>query len=100
MLHARLSSRLVAAGIERPLDEVTPVRDFILGTDIIGTGRTTGKLTIQLVPSADKAVLETVLVGKVDSRNVGYNGPATIHSQGHDGDFRSQANRDRRAGPG
>lgn len=81
-VHARLSSRLVAAGIERPLDEITPVRDVILGTDIIGTGRTTGKLTIQLVPSAEQAVLETVLVGKVDSKNVGYNGPATIHTTG------------------
>jgi hypothetical protein len=81
-LHVKVSSRLVAAGIERPLDEVTPVRDVILGTDISGTGRTVGKVSVQLVPSADSAMLDTVLVGKVQSRTVGRNGPATIHSNG------------------
>jgi hypothetical protein len=81
-LHAKASRRLVAAGIERPLDEITPVRDVILGTDISGTGRTTGKITVELVSSPDKAILDTVLVGQVASRNVGYNGPATIHTTG------------------
>jgi hypothetical protein len=79
-LHVKLSSRLVAAGIERPLDEITPVRDVILGTDITGTGRTVGKITMELVPNPDKGVFETVLVGKVRTRTVGRNGPATIYS--------------------
>ena len=63
------------------MDEVTPVKDVILGTNISGTGRTVGKVDLQLVPTDDKAILDTVLSGKVHSRTVGHNGPATIHSQ-------------------
>jgi hypothetical protein len=80
--HVRLSSRLVAAGIERPVDEVAPVRDLILGTSISGTGHTTGKIAVRLVPTTDKATMDTVLQGTVRTRTVGYNGPATVHSVG------------------
>lgn len=80
--HARISSRLVAAGIQQPVDETAPVRDNILGTSISGTGRTVGKLGVRLIPNPDKAELETVLTGTVSTRTVGYNGPATIHASG------------------
>jgi hypothetical protein len=81
-LHVRASHRLVGAGIARPVDEVTPVNDVILGTNITGIGRTVGKVDLKLVPATDKATLDTVLSGKVHSRTVGRNGPATIHSNG------------------
>jgi len=80
--HARVSARVVAAGIEQPVDETAPVRDNILGTSISGTGRTVGKLGLRLIPNADQAELETVLTGTVSTRTVGYNGPATIHASG------------------
>lgn len=80
--HARLSSRLVAAGIQQPVDETAPVRDSILGTSISGTGRTVGKLGVRLVPNPNKAELETMLTGTVSTRTVGVNGPATIHATG------------------
>jgi hypothetical protein len=81
-LNVRASHRLVGAGIARPVNEVTPVKDVILGTNITGTGRTVGKVDLKLVPTTDKATLDTVLSGKVHSRTIGRNGPATIHSNG------------------
>ncbi len=81
-LFLKASERLVGAGIIQPLDEVTPVRDYILGTSIQGNGRLVGTVTVELVPSDDAAVLDTMLRGAVNSRTVGYNGPATIYSNG------------------
>jgi hypothetical protein len=81
-LHGRASKRLIAAGIEQHVDEITPVRDMILGTDIRGTGHTVGNLSLALVPNSRKAEFETVLKGRVSSRTVGYNGPAVIQSAG------------------
>ena len=81
-LHAQLSGRLVAAGIEQAVDDVAPVTDVILGTNISGTGRTVGRLAVQLVPSEDKAMLETTLVGTTTTRTVGVNGPAAVYTDG------------------
>jgi len=76
------SERLVGAGIAQPVDEVTPVRDYILGTSISGTGHMVGNVTAELVPSETSAMFDTLLKGTVQSRTVGVNGPATIHSNG------------------
>ncbi len=76
------SERLVAAGIEQPLDELTPVHDYILGTNINGNGHMVGTVTVKLVPSENNAKLDTLLSGVVTSRTVGLNGPATIYSNG------------------
>ncbi len=80
--HARVSERLVAAGIDQPVDETAPVTDNILGTSISGTGHTVGKLSLQLIPNPNKAELETILNGTVETKTVGYNGPATIYASG------------------
>ena len=45
------SPATVAALLARPVDEVGPVSDCILGTSIHGTGHTTGSLTVEMVPS-------------------------------------------------
>jgi hypothetical protein len=76
------SERLVGAGITQSVDEVTPVRDYILGTSISGTGRMIGSVTAELVPSENSAMIDTLLKGTVQSRTVGLNGPATIYSNG------------------
>jgi hypothetical protein len=81
-LHLAASARLVGAGVAQKLDEQTPVRDYILGTDIRGTGHTVGNVTVELVPSKDRAIFDTMLSGTVQSRTVGYNGPATIYTRG------------------
>jgi hypothetical protein len=81
-LKVSASERLVGAGIRQSLDEVTPVQDYILGTSIRGTGHMVGTVTVELVPSEDRAKLDTMLSGIVNSRTIGVNGPATIHSNG------------------
>jgi hypothetical protein len=81
-LHFQASKAFVDAGIARPLNEVAPVSDVILGTNITGTGHTVGKLGVELIPNDRQAVLETVLVGTNHSKTVGRNGPAIVWSQG------------------
>jgi hypothetical protein len=81
-LHVAATARLVGAGIEQHLDEMTPVRDYILGTSIHGKGHTVGDVAVQLVPDEHRAVFDTMLAGTVQSRTTGYNGPATIYSSG------------------
>ncbi len=81
-LLAQVSAGLVGAGIERPIDEMTPVRDCILGTDIHGTGHTVGRVTVKLVPNPLMAILDTYFIATVESQSVGYNGPAIICTTG------------------
>ena len=99
-LHVRASHRLVGAGIARPVDEVTPVNDVILGTNITGTGRTVGKVDLKLVPTTDKATLETVLIGQSPFAHRRTQRAGHDPQQRHHGNRRPQAHRDRRARPG
>lgn len=82
-LFVTASQRLASVGVNRVVDDVTPVRELILGTDIHGTAHTVGNVTLRTVPSAQRAILELVMTGYATSRNVGYNGPATICSNGY-----------------
>lgn len=78
----QISDELLAVGIARPVRDVSPVQEVILGTNIRGTGHTIGDLKVQLAPSADRAVIETVFNGTTLSKTVGVNGPATIYADG------------------
>jgi hypothetical protein len=82
-LYVAASARLVAAGIEQDVDDNGPVRDYILGTDISGTGHTVGSVSLKLVPSEENAMLEILLAGRTITRTVGYNGPATVYTNGN-----------------
>lgn len=82
-LHVFASQRLAAAGVKDKVDDVSPVRELILGTDVHGTARTIGNISLRTVPSAQRAVVEILMSGQSYSRNVGYNGPATIYSNGY-----------------
>ncbi len=68
--------------LERDVEETAPVYDVIMGTSIRGTGHTSGSVAGRLIPRNDAAVLELELTGINRSRNVGRNGPVTIHSRG------------------
>lgn len=81
-LFARMSKPLIAAGIERPVNEITPIRDNIMGTSIHGSGRTIGKIYLELVPNDKYGLFDTMMRGSTSTSTVGYNGPATIWSQG------------------
>jgi hypothetical protein len=79
-LYARFSGRLLSVGLDRDVNEMTPVQDEILGTAITGTGHTQAHVHFGLVPNAHRAQLETVFTGSTAATTVGINGPAIIHS--------------------
>lgn len=81
-LYVSASREFLAAGLERPVDDVAPVHDLILGTSIHGMGRTVGNVQVRLVPDPHRATVETLLAGHTYTNTVGYNGPAIIHSRG------------------
>jgi hypothetical protein len=68
--------------LERDVEETAPIYDVIMGTSIRGTGHTSGRVAGRLIQQDDAAVLELELTGINRSRNVGRNGPVTIHSRG------------------
>jgi hypothetical protein len=78
----RASYRFASVGVERDIDQVTPVRDNILGTDLHGTARMVGRSTLTLHDDPDEARMDILLGGTAWSNNVGYNGPVTIFSTG------------------
>jgi hypothetical protein len=78
----RASAELVTAGITYPVDETGPFRELILGTDVHGTGRTTGQVRSELIPDESRALIGVFFQGDVTTRNVGYNGPVTVFSNG------------------
>lgn len=82
-LYVVASRSFMMERLERDVEETAPVRDYIMGTTIRGTGTTTGRVSGRLIPAVDAAILELELTGVNRSRNVGYNGPVTIHSQGY-----------------
>jgi hypothetical protein len=74
-----VATPLIAAGAE-PVNRMERVTDNILGTQVHGDAYTTGTVEVASIPSDDKAVLQLRSRGHVNSQNVGYNGPAVIHS--------------------
>lgn len=81
-IHATVSERFLAAGIEDDVDRTQGVTDVILGTQIHGTARTTGRTHVDVVPNDRSAQVDILLTGQAASNNVGYNGPVTIYSTG------------------
>jgi hypothetical protein len=77
-----VSERFLAIGIERKVNRREPITEVILGTHIRGMGDTSGYVDVQLVPSAHRAMIDSLFNGVTYSRTVGRNGPATIHSAG------------------
>ncbi len=80
-VQVEIAAEIVGAGIAEPVDDVTDVRDCILGTSVFGTARTRGQTKVELAPSSDFGVIDTLFFGTAISDNVGYNGPVTIFSE-------------------
>lgn len=81
-LHVQMSAEMIARGMSERINRLKPVRDYILGTSIRGTGQAEGEVTVQFIPNEKYALLEAVSSGAVFSRTVGYNGPVRIYSLG------------------
>lgn len=81
-LKTEVSASLVQAGLDRSVEDVSPVVDWILGTEIHGTGRTEGKIISSLVTNAQAAEVLLHFTGVTYSETIGYNGPARIYTNG------------------
>lgn len=74
--------RLFAQAVDRPVDQVEPVNETILGTRIRGMGHTTGLVHVDFVPSMDRAAFDLVLSARNVSNTRGTQGPVTVKSHG------------------
>jgi hypothetical protein len=81
-LFAELSPEVVGAGVAGPVDDIRPVRESILGTEVVGSGHTRGQTKVSLVPDTQRGVVDTVFHGVTDSQTVGYHGPVEVYALG------------------
>lgn len=80
-LFVQVSGPMVAEGMATKVDDQREVCDLILGTSISGTGHTTGNVTAALVPSTDRATIDTWFRGHTLSDTVGANRSARIFTK-------------------
>ena len=81
-IHLEVAEDLLAPAVNRPVDQVQPVDDVVLGTRIRGTGHTTGNVRLDFVPSGEKAVFDIILGATNISHTRGTQGPVTVNSRG------------------
>lgn len=81
-VYAQMSESAMNRLAQRPVSEVRPVRDFILGARIRGTAVSTGELTLRTLPSEDNVTVELQIAGNVQSDTVGYRKPVKISNRG------------------
>lgn len=73
---------LFAEAVNRPVDQVTPIDENVLGTRVRGSGHTTGMVHLDFVPAHDRAVFDLVLAARALSTTRGSQGPVTVCTQG------------------
>ncbi len=73
---------LLAAAVNRPVDQVMPVDEVVLGTRVRGTGHTLGNVRLDFVPSPDRAAFDLVLDATNIANTRGSQGPVTVNSRG------------------
>ncbi len=75
-----VSADIVGVGIAEKIDDVSDIRDCILGTDIEATAHTTGQTSVALAPDLNFGVFDTLFFGTTLSDSVGYHKPVMIYS--------------------
>jgi len=73
---------LLAQAVNRPVDQVMPVDEVVLGTRVRGTGRTQGNVRLDFVPSPDRAAFDLVFDATNVANTRGSQGPVTVNSRG------------------
>lgn len=76
----QVSGEWIETASQVPVELDEPVREWILGTDVRGTGHIVGSRAICLVPSEHCAQFAIKVEGVLESDTIGYNGPARIYS--------------------
>ena len=82
-LHLYVAGEMITDAVARPVDEVNPVNDCILGTRVRGQSRLSGRVTAQLLPAAGQVRLLVRMDGQFTSQTRGYNSPVSIDSVSH-----------------
>jgi hypothetical protein len=75
-----LSDELFAPFIERPIDELHPVDEDILGVRAVGQARVVGQPKLVLDDDPGRATFRVTIEGTVQTQTVGRKGPVEIHS--------------------
>ena len=73
---------LLAQAVNRPIDQVMPVDEVVLGTRVRGSGRTRGNVRLDFVPSSDRAAFDLVFAATNVADTRGSQGPVTVNSRG------------------
>jgi len=73
---------LLAEAVNRPVDQVMPVDEVVLGTRVRGTGHTRGNVRLDFVPSPDRAAFDLVFDATNIANTRGSQGPVTVNSRG------------------
>jgi hypothetical protein len=77
-----VDERLLGNAVNRAVDETAPINDTVLGTRVSGSGRTTGLVLLDFVPSRQQAVVDLKLDATNHSTTRGSQGPVTVHTLG------------------
>lgn len=81
--YVNISEDFAGSGINDMIDDTSPVRERLLGTDIRGTAHTTGKYFLQLQPSDQGISLNIAVDARARSRTVGARRKVRVHSVGY-----------------
>jgi len=73
---------LLGSAVNRAVDETSAINDTVLGTRVRGSGRTTGLVLLDFVPSLGRAVVDLKLDATNHSNTSGSQGPVTVHTLG------------------
>lgn len=76
-----VSERFVNLFLERDVNDQRMIQEYVLGNYTSGPAHTRGRITAQLIPDSQQAVLAIRLVGTTASNNnVAYSGPVTVYT--------------------
>ncbi len=73
---------LLAQAVNRPIDQMMPVDEVVLGTRVRGNGHTKGNVRLDFVPSPDRAAFDLVFDATNIAHTRGSQGPVTVNSRG------------------
>ena len=77
-----IDESLLGNAVNRAVDETAPINDTVLGTRVHGSGRTTGLVLLDFVPSLQQAVVDLKLDATNHSDTRGSQGPVTVRTLG------------------
>ena len=77
------TSTFVGLGIERQVDETTPIRQNQGKARITGSGRTVGRLAAETEADGARGVIHTLMTGDLHLNAVAVSGPAVVCTRGH-----------------